>query len=356
MRTAVLATTLLVAISCDKAAPETPGVLPQSPPAAERGAPDGGDTTSPPTPAGRPALATAAGPAGEPGAPNVTPPPSPVLFQVFGERSDARMLPVATIKAGRLLAIRGSAATWRAFDRNYSAAGLRYTLYRDGAAAGVAEIERGMWTGGAPLYALPSCEQPTPLARVRVDASVATSYTVEFLASNAALGRRGGGRGSLASAASQARAIAVAAGTKARIKRSTLDSLDFRAVAIHTGATASPTLVASFVDPNAGSDRDASERDGVTAHVFVIADRGKAGYAPTLHHAVRARAGDAEYVRYVDHLDVDGDGIDEIFVERWRFAGSTALAVLAYQDGEWTEIFRARSNWCLDDVTLAMGK
>jgi hypothetical protein len=350
MRTAVLATTLLVAISCDTPAPDAAGAPPDTTAAAADSVP--ARAAAVPATA-TPALAAAALPAGDaPG--NATPPPSPVLFQVFGERSDARMLPVATIKAGRLQAIRGSAETWRAFDRNYSRAGLRYTLYRDGAAAGVAEIERGMWTGGAPLYALPSCEQPTPLSRVRLDASVATSYTVEFLASNAALGRRDAGRGSLASAATQARAIAVAAGTGARIQRSTLDSLDFRAVAIHTGATAAPTLVASFVDPNAGSDRGDADAGGVAAHVFVIADRVGGGYAPTLSHAVRARASDAEYVRYVDHLDVDGDGVDEIFVERWRFAGSTALAVLAYQDGEWTEIFRARSNWCLDDATLAM--
>jgi hypothetical protein len=285
-------------------------------------------------------------------APRTTePPPSPVLFQVFGERSDARMLPVATLKDGRIQAIRGPAETWRAFDRNYSQAGLRYTLYRDGAAAGKVEVARGMWTGGTPLYSLPGCTQPTPLARVRVDPSVSTGYTVEFLASNAALGRRGAPIGATAGAVAQARATAMAAGARSGVARATLDSLDFRGVALHTGATTAPTVIGSFVDPAAGLAEDAS---GAAAQVFVIADRGPRGYAPTLEHVVRAGSAAAEYVRYVDHLDVDGDGLDEIFVERWRYAGRTALAVLSYRGGRWTEIFRARENWCLDDVMPAL--
>jgi hypothetical protein len=270
---------------------------------------------------------------------------------VFGERGDARMLPVATLKGGRLQAIRGPAETWRAFDRNYSQAGLRYTLYQDGAAAGTVEIARGMWTGSKPLYTLPGCTQPTPLARVRVDASVSTGYTVEFLASNAALGRRERPRGATAGAAPQARTMALAAGARSGIARSTLDSLDFRGVAIHTGATSAATLIGSFVDPGAGLVEDAR---GAAAQVFVIADRGTRGYAPTLEHVVRAGSDAAEYVRYVDHLDVDADGIDELFVERWRFGGRTALAVLAYRSGRWTEVFRARENWCLDDVMPAL--
>ena len=54
----------------------------------------------------------------------------------------------------------------------------------------------------------------------------------------------------------------------------------------------------------------------------------------------QAPSGTAEFRRYIDHLDINGDGIDEIVLEGWQFAGETYVSVLGYANGEWSEVFR----------------
>ena len=41
--------------------------------------------------------------------------------------------------------------------------------------------------------------------------------------------------------------------------------------------------------------------------------------------------------------------MDEILLEGWQFGGDTFLTVLGWKNGKWGEVYRARSNWCLDE-------
>lgn len=268
-----------------------------------------------------------------------------ILFQVFGEREDPRMIPVAVLRDGTIGRIELDADGWRAFDGLYTRSTAKVTLYQDGRAAGGATVRQGMWEKeGEPLYSLPSCRVLTPLAAMTLDAGVKAGYTVEYLASNAQLGRERTGPSMPADVANRAaREVAYGVGDRATIPASSLDSLDFRAVAIHTGATPEPTLVASFIDP--GASEGAAEGDA--RHVFAIADRAGDRYAATFAHAVNGPAANAMYRRYVDHLDLTGDGIDEIILEGWVSGGDTYLMVLGHKDGAWSEVFRGRSSWCV---------
>ena len=270
-----------------------------------------------------------------------------ILFQVFGERDDPRMIPIATIDAGRLKPIHLSAAGWKQFDAIYMRGGMSYPLFRDGRPAGTVEIRQGMWEKPTPLYSLPRCELLTPLSAVSMDGSLRTGYTVEYLASTAALGSAPAGKPfSQAEAETAARALGSAVGVDAGITRRTLDSLDFRGVSIMTGTTDAPTIVASYVDPAAEMS---SSAEGRTAHVFAIGDRdADGGYQASFTHTVNGPVASAEYRRFVDHLDIDKDGVDEIVLEGWGSAGETFLSVLTYDNGRWRESYRARSNWCLD--------
>ena len=315
IRHAVLATILMVAMGCDKAKELAGGARAQ----AAVPASDQLDLSTKPE----------------------------ILFQVFGERDDPRMIPIATIDKGRLKPIVLSAAGWKQFDAIYMRSGTSYSLFRDGRPAGTVEVRQGMWEKSNPLYSLPRCELLTPLAAVTMDGSLRTGYTVEYLASTAALGSAPAGKPfSSAEAETAARALAGAVGIDAGIPRRTLDSLDFRAVSIMTGTTGAPTIVASYVDPGAEMS---SESAGRTAHVFAIGDQDQdGGYQATFTHTVNGPATSAEYRRFVDHLDVDSDGVDEIVLEGWESGGETFLSVLAYDSGRWRETYRARSSWCLD--------
>ena len=113
-----------------------------------------------------------------------------ILFQIFGETNDARMVPVATISGGKLKTIDLTAENWHKFDAQYLRTGKSYTIYQDGHASGTADVRQGMWErSGQALYALPGCKTLTPLAAVRTNVQhMRTDFTLEMLASNGQLG------------------------------------------------------------------------------------------------------------------------------------------------------------------------
>lgn len=268
-----------------------------------------------------------------------------VLFQVFGERDDPRLIPVAIMRNGGLERIELDADGWKQFDGSYMHSPAAVTLYQDGRPVGEARVRQGMWEkADEPLYTLPSCRVLTPLAALTLGEGVKAGFTVEYLASNATIASRARGAPMDPEIATRAaREVAYGVGNRADIPASALDSLDFRAVAINTGASAEPTLVASFIDPGASEGAG----DGTARHVFAIADRSGDRYAATFAHAVNASASNATYRRYVDHLDLTGDGVDEIILEGWQSGGDTYLLVLGYKSGRWDELYRGRSSWCV---------
>ncbi|MDQ3699123.1 MAG: hypothetical protein M3373_14055 [Gemmatimonadota bacterium] len=271
-----------------------------------------------------------------------------LLFQVFGTRDSLRMAPIAAIANGRLTPIVLDAEGWRGLDAMYLRKDAVYTLYQDGSATGTARVLRGMWEDERnPVYRLEGCRSLVPLAAVELDTRHPQSFAVELLASTAPLGWRHPAQPlEMPQLLAAVRDIAAAAGRPAAMGRRTLDSLDSRAVAIPTGATAGPTLVVSWLDSAASNARRPAAR---TRHLFLIADQDSTGaYTATHVHRVAGALETAEFRRYIDHLDLTGDGVDEIIVEGWRFGGDNWLAILAYEDGSWREVFRSPTDWCLD--------
>jgi hypothetical protein len=266
-----------------------------------------------------------------------------VLFQLFGERDDPRMVPVAAIVDGVLKPIELTASGWREFDAMYTRSNKTYALYRDGAAIGEVRVRRGMWErSDQPLYTLPGCRLVAPLSAVSLETSARLSYTVEALAATSGVVVRS--KPPLKPAREldeRARRIALDVARAAGIDTSALSPSAFHFTAINTGATREATLVASYLDP------EASDRNGFTAHVLALADDAGAGYQPTFRHTASGPVGDSEFRRYIDHLDLNGDGVDEIVLEGWQFGVESFVSILGYANGEWREVFRGRSSWWL---------
>ncbi|HEY7860950.1 MAG TPA: hypothetical protein VIB98_05860 [Gemmatimonadaceae bacterium] len=273
-----------------------------------------------------------------------------LLFEVFGESSDPRMVPIAAIAGGELKPIRLTTAGWRRFDEAYQRAGSSYSLYQNGVINGTVEVKRGMWSDtAAALYALPGCATLTPMASVRVNGRLASDFTLEFLASNAAtLGqRRMGAMLPQDSVNRIARSVSRDVAKSVGIKPEKLDSLDFRAMAFYTGDGPAPTIIASYIDATATHPTTVATR---TTHLLVIADRDSTGaYHATFSHRINGPLAAAAFRRYFDHLDIDDDGIDEIVLQGWQFGGDTFLSVLGWREHKWQEIYRTRANWCLDE-------
>ena len=265
----------------------------------------------------------------------------PVLYQLFGDRHAPRMLPVAAIVDGRIEPIVLPDSGWREFDMVYHRPGAVYTIYQGGRASGTATVTQPMWgADGTPIYRLPGCRAHTPLAAVKVQAPLPAGFLVEHLATDAPIAerpRRRSGGAHLTEAHRVARMVAEQVG----IPADELEQLEFRSVAVPSGTGELPTLVISLMD--AGSARHAG---GPVRQLFVLADAGPDGDAPTYTRVVRAAEREG-HRRYVDHLDLTGDGVDELVLDGWTEGEESFLLILGHRNGRWTEVFRGRQSWCV---------
>lgn len=273
-----------------------------------------------------------------------------ILFHVFGTREQPRMLPIAVLADGKLRHIQLDTAGWRRFDEMFLRQGREYTLFSDGRVFGAAQLRRGMWEGQSePLYQLEGCTSHVPLSEVTVVSERKhRGFVFEMLASNAALPQVE----RALPATDQKRAVpsvdrVLPAGEeRGFVEGGVLRAMDGRAITLATGATPWPTLITSWLDSVSSVANDPTAQ---SRHIFLVADRGPDGeYHVTYRHQTDKPLGEAEFRRFVDHLDVTGDGVEELILEGWRFGGKTWLSVLSYKGGRWEEIFRSRANWCLD--------
>jgi len=265
-----------------------------------------------------------------------------ILFQLFGDRDSPHMMPIAAVVNGVIKPIGLTAANWKRLDAQFMAPGTKYPFYIEGGEPGEVTVVRDT------VYSLPGCSAVKPMAVVQLAfAKPHPDPTVEFLAwSGPAAPARIESARMMTSAdiAKLARSIGHAAGKRANLSAAELDSIDFHARMIETGASKAPTLLISFIDPNAGNGTSGPW----TGHVFVLADSGANGYDATYTHAVKGDAKTVEFRRLVNHVDLDGDGVDEIILEAWKYASDNDLVVLSYKAGRWQEVLRVRQDWCLD--------
>jgi hypothetical protein len=265
-----------------------------------------------------------------------------VLFQLFGDRESPHMMPIAAVVNGVIKPIGLTAGGWKQLGAQYMAPGTKYPFYVEGGDPGELTIARDT------AYSLPGCSAVKPMSVVQLAfAKPREDPTIEFLASSGPAAPRhseGGRMMTSAEIAQLARSIGHAAGKRANLTAAELDSLDFHARMIPTGATKAPTLLVSFIDPNSGSAKGGPW----TGHVFALADSGANGYEATYVHAVKGDAKTVEFQRVVNHVDFDGDGADEIIVEAWKYASDNDLVVLSFKAGRWQEVLRVKQDWCLD--------
>jgi hypothetical protein len=270
-----------------------------------------------------------------------------MLFQVFGDREELRAAPLALIENGQLTKPVLDATGWRFLDSVFFAAGREMPLYRFGSAVGTVGVVRGMWpTDSAPLYDLPGCRDLVPQARMRFRSTGAATQNLEFLASSVPLRQPPEGRSVPADGEALARRLADSTAAQRSVGSEELHRLQFVSRWMPTGAgTAGRTLMGNYIDPEAG---DAGPGAGATASVLVLAEDSARTMIVTYQHTASGESRSVEFQRLVNHADLDGDGVDEIILEAWHYAGVPELVVLKRLRARWNEAFRVSENWCLD--------
>ncbi len=262
-----------------------------------------------------------------------------MLFLVFGDQSELRLLPVATIGHGRLSPITLDAAGWRKFDELYFKPGAEIPVYRHGAPLGNAVIRRGMWGNDEPLYKLPGCRALRPLASVNLAAAPSDVVTMELIATSDPLLIGGPNSAVPPAMLDSAREVTARVAGREGLTASDRAGLELTVNAFRTGASGQATLVGGYTERGGGGGAGAR-------HVFMIADSGATGFTSTFVHTAKDTV--ADYRRLIDHVDLTGDGVEEIVLEGWRPGGDTYLVIMRFESGRWTDIAHGPTSWCAD--------
>ena len=263
------------------------------------------------------------------------------LFFLFGDKSDPRVLPLATLDDGKIKPLTLDAAGWRNFDQLYFTVGAKFPLYQGGTSVGDAVVRRGMWDGKDPLYKLPGCKSLRPLAAVTLTGAPTSAVMLELLATSDPLPVSPVRPAPTKADSDSASALAIRVGQHEGLTNTARTELDEVLSVLPTGATTHPTLVASFMERGSGVN-------GKPRHVFIIgdfSDSTKKYVQSFVHVPVDSMR---EFRRLIDHADLTGDGIDEVVLEGWRNGGDSFLIFLQYRNGHWREVARGATSWCAD--------
>ncbi|HEY0930834.1 MAG TPA: hypothetical protein VGE27_13010 [Gemmatimonas sp.] len=259
-----------------------------------------------------------------------------VLFRVDRSSRVPRIVPIATIGPSGPRPLALSSRGWRAFDISYLQGGASLTPYRDGEPLPTAHATRGMWEG-PPLDTLP-CPSPLPAALATFDARV------ELLTSGATPLRRpasaGIGDAELQSVVSNVNLL-VAPTTGLSLSRLARYRRSVHAVA--TGASARPTIVVTYDNPDIAVDSMGRFTDQ-PHHLTVVLDKGVYGYKPSLMYADVADNRVQPRRKFLGALDADGDGKAELYfgvqlpqfplvTYSYRFEGDAWLEAFKYERG-----------------------
>ena len=269
-----------------------------------------------------------------------------LVFQAFGTMDSTRLVPIAAIIDGQVKAIDLPSADWRRLDSLYFQSGTEYSVYRDGQPAGIVKVTRRMWEPDSePLYELPGCRDVRPMAAVSLTATGPLDPAFEFLSLSVPHASAPPSAASLRALGADARALALTALRAAQLDSADIDTAWFSARAIHVAAGAKPTLVASQVDANGGDEGPGA---GHTTHFLLFGDDADGtGYQVSYRHLVSGDVKTVEFQRLLDHLDLTGDGTNEVFLESWRYGSDNALVVLSRSSGKWHELLRVKQQWCV---------
>jgi len=263
------------------------------------------------------------------------------LMFVFGDRGDPRILPVATLANGEIKPIALDSSGWRNFDKLYFAAGNRLSLYANGKSFGDALVRRGMWDEKPALYKLSACHALRPLAAATLDSTPEAAVMLELLAASDPLPPPPARPLIVSADMDSARAVAIRVAQHEGLTTSARAELDEVLKTFYTGVSSHPTVVGSYLERGSGLN-------GKPRHVFMIGDwlDSTSAYVQTYVHVPADSA--REFRRLIDHVDLTGDGVDEIVLEGWTPGSDSFLVFLQYKGGHWREVARDARSWCAD--------
>jgi hypothetical protein len=264
-----------------------------------------------------------------------------LLFRVQSDPGGALVLPIATMGPEGLQRARFSSRGWRLVDETWLHAGRELLPLRAGRADGALRMVRGMWQPGAgPLDTLP-CASPAPIGRTMRVSDVplfATNRPRPPLAHPITLGPAGVAAALEPIGMLMAPAVGIPPGQLGRYQR--------RVTRVPTGINGGTTLVVEYNDPTPPPTDPHAVGERPRQYIVVL-DQAVYSYRPSYTHATDGGPQSPAALRLLDYLDVDDDGVPELFFGRQDTARAPWFTLmLRYEQHGWRERFRFVGNRC----------
>lgn len=269
-----------------------------------------------------------------------------VLFRVLPDPGGAFVVPLATVGAQGIRALKLSARGWRQVDASYMQAGKLLTPYSANEAQPPIRMFRGMWQPGAsPLDSL-GCAVVVPMARALATGSPGESALPPFATNGVRPPLKHTQLMTPAEVAKYLENIGTLVAPSAGIAPGQLSLYERRVHQIPTGISNSATLLLEYNDLRPLPDSLAAYGER-PRQLIVALDKGTYGPRPTYTFATVGSRSTPPRLRFLDYMDVDNDGVPELLfglLETERAPLFTT--VLRFENDAWREAFRFFGNRC----------
>lgn len=269
-----------------------------------------------------------------------------LLFRIVPDGGGAFVTPVAMLGAQGVRSLRLGRRGWRRVDAEYLQAGNRFTPYEHGEAGEPVRMFRGMWQPGAtPIDSL-SCNVVVPMGR----AFSTGNTTGEMLPPFGTSGNRPPLKHAMSMSGAELQRALENVGTliapSAGIPPGALSRYERRIHQIPAGVNGSPSVLVEYNDPEPLPDTVATfgERP---RQLIIVLNKGRFGFRQAFKFSTVGTPGTPPRLRYMDHLDVDDDGVPEILLGLLDQELSPLFTmVLRFENDTWHEVYRFNGNRC----------
>ncbi len=263
-----------------------------------------------------------------------------VLYRVVrGEPGGPRAVPIATIGARGLRALTLGNRGWRAFDLAYLQRGAALIPYRANEPLAPVASTRGMWEG-APLDTVSRCTVVLPAALVPIPEGVELLTSGDPPARPAPAGLRDG------TIQQALETIPTLIAPTAGVPLSMISRYRRQVFVASTGASATPTIVVTYDDPEVVSDSIRPYPTPRPRQLIVVMDKGLYGYKPSYTFSTLGNNRTPPRRRFLGFLDADGDGKRELFFGLHADAFPLVTYALRFRADAWTEVFTYERQRC----------
>jgi hypothetical protein len=252
-----------------------------------------------------------------------------------------RVVPVASIGAQGARNIRMGNRGWRAFDLTYLQSDAPLHAVRRGRTTEGIARHRGYWEPSPLDSLLTGCAAMFPTGFARLSDSqlqLASSVPTTPLKYPQELSE-----GELQKAIDL---VPLLIAPTAGISTSQLQRYERRVFQVPSGSGPNPSIVLEFDDPEVPPDsvQPMGERP---RHLIVVLDKGVYGYKPSWTYKSLGNRKDKVRLRFLDYVDVNGDGLAELFFGARIATAPRFTMMLKFETDVWRESYTFPGGECM---------